>query len=67
MSEQELLALVKSFLTKRSAGATAHECLAWEEFFFTYNQIIRACIRMIHKSSHVVDDLAQDVWIIVIR
>jgi RNA polymerase sigma factor (sigma-70 family) len=67
MLEQELLALVKSFLAKRSAGATTHECLAWDEFFATYDQIIRVCIRVLHRSSHVVDDLAQDVWIIVIR
>jgi RNA polymerase sigma factor (sigma-70 family) len=65
--EQELLTLVKSFLKKRSVGATADECFAWEEFYFTYDLVIRGSVGKLHKALHVIDDVAQDVWIVLIR
>jgi RNA polymerase sigma factor (sigma-70 family) len=67
MLEQELLALVKSFLKKQSVGATGDECFAWEELYFTYDLVIRGSISKLHKALHVIDDVAQDVWIILIR
>jgi RNA polymerase sigma factor (sigma-70 family) len=67
MLEQDLLALVKSFLAKGGAGATAEERLAWEEFFVTYDVVIRVCVKRIHTAVHVIDDVAQDVWMVLIR
>jgi RNA polymerase sigma factor (sigma-70 family) len=67
MSDQELLAMVKSFLANRSAAASAGESLAWEEFFVTYDVVVRATIRKLHKALDIIDDVAQDVWIILIR
>ena len=67
MSEQELVRLVKSFLAKGSAGATAEECHAWEEFFVTYDGVVRVNIARIHHALDIIDDLAQDAWIILIR
>jgi RNA polymerase sigma factor (sigma-70 family) len=67
MSDQEVLAMVKSFLANRSTGASAGECLAWEEFFVTYDVVVRVAIRKLHKALDVIDDVAQDVWIVLIR
>ena len=67
MLDHELVALVQSFLAKRSASATAEECLAWEEFFVRYDPIIRSGVRRIHTPQHVIDDITQDVWILLIR
>lgn len=67
MLEDELLTLVKSFLKKRSIGATGDECFAWEEFYFTYDPVLRGSISKLHKALHVIDDVAQDVWIVLIR
>jgi RNA polymerase sigma factor (sigma-70 family) len=67
MLEHELVAMVQSFLAKPSASATSEECLAWEEFFFTYDPIIRAGARRIHTPQYIIDDITQDVWILLIR
>ena len=67
MLEHELVALVKSFLRKRRASPTIEECLAWEEFFHVYDAVIRVSIARVHRAVHVIDDVTQDVWIIVIR
>ena len=67
MFDHELVALVQSFLAKRSASATAEECLAWEEFFVRYDPIIRAGVRRIHTPLYVIDDETQDVWVLLIR
>jgi DNA-directed RNA polymerase specialized sigma24 family protein len=67
MLDHELLALVQSFLAKRSASTTAEECVAWEEFFVRYDPIIRAGVRRIHTPLHVIDDITQEVWILLIR
>ena len=67
MPDPELLALVRSFLRTRSAGATFAECLAWEEFFVTYDVVVGLTIRKLHKAIDIIDDVAQDVWIILIR
>jgi RNA polymerase sigma factor (sigma-70 family) len=66
MSDKELVSLVKSFLAKPS-GATAEECHAWEEFFVTYDLVIRVNIRKLHKGIDVIDDLTQEVWTKLIR
>lgn len=67
MSDQELLVLAKAFLARRSTSATVAERHAWEEFFVTYDPIIRASIRRIHTAQDIVDDCAQDVWVLLIR
>jgi RNA polymerase sigma factor (sigma-70 family) len=67
MSEQDLVALVKSFLRSRRASPTIEERLAWEEFFHVYDAVIRVSIARAHRAVHVIDDVTQDVWIIVIR
>jgi RNA polymerase sigma factor (sigma-70 family) len=66
MLDQELVALVQSFLAKRSSSATPTKCLAWEEFFFRYDPIIRSAVRKIHTPQYVIDDISQDVWILLI-
>ncbi len=67
MLEQELLRFVKSFLGRRESVPTYEERSAWEEFFVTYDGIVRATIRRSHKAVHVVDDVAQDAWIVLIH
>jgi RNA polymerase sigma factor (sigma-70 family) len=67
MSERELIVLVSSFLAKRTGNATADERHAWEEFFVTYDPILRASIRRIHAALPVLDDVAQDAWVVLIR
>jgi RNA polymerase sigma factor (sigma-70 family) len=67
MLEQELVRLVKSFLGRRKSVATAEECRAWEDFFVTYDAMIRVTVRRIHKAVDVVDDVTQDVWVVLMR
>ena len=67
MLEQELHRLVRSFLPKPRAAATAEECFAWEEFFVTYDPTIRVTIRRLHKALDVVDDVTQDVWVVLVH
>ena len=67
MSDQELIRLVKSFLAKRRAGASPGECFAWEEFYVRFDVVIRDSIATIHKAQDVIDDVAQDAWITLIK
>ena len=57
MSEQELVALVKSFLRSRRTIPTIEERLAWEEFFHVYDAVIRVSIARVHRAVHVIDDV----------
>ena len=48
-------------------SATAEECHAWEEFFFTYDDVVRVTVAQIHHAFDIIDDIAQEVWITLIR
>ena len=43
------------------------ECFAWEEFYVRFDVVIRDSIATIHKAQDVIDDVAQDAWITLIK
>ena len=67
ISELELVGLMKSFLKKARGTATTEEERAWREFHAIHDGIIKSVIRRIHKTSDVVEDLTQAVWVDVIQ
>ena len=66
MSDEDYTTRITAFLTAPAGMASAEERLAWEDFFQTHHPLILAAIRKRHTQWQDVDDLAQNVWIIVI-
>jgi RNA polymerase sigma-70 factor (ECF subfamily) len=67
VTEQDLFALTRFYLAKRGEDATAEERSAWQEFYATYEPIIRVAIRRVSPDAHMADDLAQEEWLIIVR
>jgi RNA polymerase sigma factor (sigma-70 family) len=65
--DQDLLARTRSYLAKRGADATPEERIAFQEFYATYDPLIRASVRRVNSDAHMIDDLAQDEWLIIVR
>jgi RNA polymerase sigma factor (sigma-70 family) len=67
LSESEWIVLVTSFLKAGDGMAAADERLAWEDFYHTYDPIIRSRIRRIHSEWNLVNDLSQEVWAVLVK
>ncbi len=67
----DLVNQVRQYLAKavtdRSNGPSAPELAAWEDFFTTYNEILRRFVLSLGWEDIEFDDLMQDVWLDVIR
>jgi len=67
MSDLEVLNLIRSFAAAPDGCASPAEVLAWEDFFHIHDPKIRAVIRKYHDCWNAIDDIAQDVWCLLIR
>ncbi len=67
MSDEDFFARIKSFLKNLLSGPTWEERAAWADFFFSSDEIIRACVRRVHPAWDVVDDITQSVWVKLIK
>jgi RNA polymerase sigma factor (sigma-70 family) len=69
MSDPAMLARIQSFLTSgdRNEPASSEERSAWEDFFSLEDHIIRAIARRGDVSQSDVDDVAQEVWALLVR
>jgi RNA polymerase sigma factor (sigma-70 family) len=68
MFEEDIVGLVKASRVKRVGAQSVEEALACEELFRMYDPIIQARIRRIlHDRINGADDVAQDVWVLVIK
>jgi DNA-directed RNA polymerase specialized sigma24 family protein len=67
MTDSMMLNLIQSFLAAPPGTASPEERQAWEDFYHVHDPMIRAAIRARHEGWNVVDDLAQNVWCIMIE
>jgi len=67
MSNLEQVNLIRSFLAAPDGCASPAEVLAWEDFCLIQNPRIRAVIGKYHACWKSIDDIAQDVWLILVR